>query len=365
MPLPHSSSRICPVLVLSTLLAAAPVEAKRLDGVFTGLQDTEVLVLDYGSGSYDVRILGIDAPEPGQPFADEARAFVQNLAVGRDGAIRFRARNAAGEMVSRVYVGEQDIALELLRAGLAWRLPSASYKPRAEGVADDLTAGEALCKAALRGIWIQPGAVSPWEFRRAPAPEVRSQSFGEPTGLAGGTDENTSKKNGDDNECAIAKNPTNPQQLFVLCNTSTAGLFAARSTNGGATWIYPDPADKTIADGDAGQGISACCDPSLAWDSFGNLYVSYLGASPISVETLLSTDGGATFTQLPTIDVSGNDQQTVVTADIAGGGHVVWVVWNNSGTMTAASPDGTTTVEIDGSPIGIGAFASQRLLVTV
>jgi DtxR family Mn-dependent transcriptional regulator len=36
-----------------------------------------------------------------------------------------------------------------------------------------------------------------------------------------------------------------------------------------------------------------------------------------------------------------------------------------AGTITATSPDGTTTVEIDGHHIGIGAFASQRILVTV
>ncbi|MFP5255475.1 MAG: metal-dependent transcriptional regulator [Acidimicrobiia bacterium] len=35
-----------------------------------------------------------------------------------------------------------------------------------------------------------------------------------------------------------------------------------------------------------------------------------------------------------------------------------------AGTITAASPDGTTTVEIDGRHVGIGAFASQRILVT-
>ena len=40
------------------------------------------------------------------------------------------------------------------------------------------------------------------------------------------------------------------------------------------------------------------------------------------------------------------------------------VVPGRKGTITAASPDGTTTVEIDGRHIGIGAFASQRILVT-
>jgi DtxR family Mn-dependent transcriptional regulator len=35
-----------------------------------------------------------------------------------------------------------------------------------------------------------------------------------------------------------------------------------------------------------------------------------------------------------------------------------------SGTVTAASPDGTITVEIDGRHVGIGSFASARILVT-
>lgn len=37
----------------------------------------------------------------------------------------------------------------------------------------------------------------------------------------------------------------------------------------------------------------------------------------------------------------------------------------NSGVVTASSPDGTTTVEIAGSHVGVGAFASARILVTV
>jgi len=41
------------------------------------------------------------------------------------------------------------------------------------------------------------------------------------------------------------------------------------------------------------------------------------------------------------------------------------VVPGRTGTITASSPDGTTTVEIDGNHVGIGAFASQRILVTI
>jgi DtxR family Mn-dependent transcriptional regulator len=39
------------------------------------------------------------------------------------------------------------------------------------------------------------------------------------------------------------------------------------------------------------------------------------------------------------------------------------IVPGMKGTITASSPDGTTTVEIDGHHVGIGAFASTRILV--
>ena len=41
------------------------------------------------------------------------------------------------------------------------------------------------------------------------------------------------------------------------------------------------------------------------------------------------------------------------------------IVPGRSGQITALSPDGTTTIEIDGNHVGVGSFASERILVTV
>ncbi|MEO6191740.1 MAG: choice-of-anchor D domain-containing protein [Thermoanaerobaculia bacterium] len=157
--------------------------------------------------------------------------------------------------------------------------------------------------------------------------------------LVGGPDIDASQKSGDDNECAISKNPANPNQLFLSCNTTGPGLFAARSLDGGATWTYPDPADKTIADGDAGQGPAACCDPTSSWDSFGNLYLTYIDNSLTTIVTLLSTDGGATFSNLASFSscVQCVDQPTVVAANTSAAGApvAVWIVWNQNNQMVA------------------------------
>lgn len=157
--------------------------------------------------------------------------------------------------------------------------------------------------------------------------------------ITGTVDNDVSQKSGSDSECATAKNPTNPNQVFAFCNTTGAGMFAARSTDGGATWFYPDPSDKTIVDGDPGQGPIACCDPTLAWDTFGNLFITYLGNGPFTVETILSTDGGATFTNLATFTGS-NDQPTVVAANTTqpGAPVAVWIVWNNGSIVARGAP---------------------------
>ncbi len=154
--------------------------------------------------------------------------------------------------------------------------------------------------------------------------------------MTGAADVNVSQLANYQNECSIIKNPTNKLQLFAACNNAGPGLFAARSTNLGQTWTYPDPADRTIADGDVGQGPLACCDPTLAWDTFGNLYVVYLDSGAANVVVLLSTDAGLTFTTLATFAGS-VDQPTVVAADTTDPAAPValWVVWNQSNSMRA------------------------------
>ena len=40
------------------------------------------------------------------------------------------------------------------------------------------------------------------------------------------------------------------------------------------------------------------------------------------------------------------------------------IVPGTSGTITAMAPDGTTTIDIDGQHVGVGAFAAERILVS-
>ena len=99
---------------------------------------------------------------------------------------------------------------------------------------------------------------------------------------------------GNEGEHAIAVNPTNTSNVVAMSTLPdvVAGIAVGVSFNSGHTW-----ARRVIgATGDPLGEI--CCDQQLAWDRFGNLWMTYLLNTSGDVFVALSTDGGRTFTQV-------------------------------------------------------------------
>ncbi|MEV6054831.1 choice-of-anchor P family protein [Streptomyces sp. NPDC052107] len=168
-----------------------------------------------------------------------------------------------------------------------------------------------------------------------------------------GTVVNVTRSAGNQAEGAIAVDPTNPSHLAAVSNNGDgagAGMTAAYSTDHGATWTH-----RTITDGNDGLAKS-CCDPSLSWDSFGNLFLVYLDADTDSgaVHVVLSTDGGRTFSRLADF-ASGDqpDQPTITT-----GAGSVWAVWTDGGHANAVTAVGAKVTGAGAS--GVGAFSAPQ-----
>jgi len=105
---------------------------------------------------------------------------------------------------------------------------------------------------------------------------------------------NVSREAGNQSETTIAISQLDPRRMAIVSNEATGnGLFHGWSNDGGRTW-----STDRIADGD-NLGF-ACCDPSLAADEFGNVFLAYLSSS-ITVKIAISVDGGASFTPLATL----------------------------------------------------------------
>jgi hypothetical protein len=81
----------------------------------------------------------------------------------------------------------------------------------------------------------------------------------------------------------------------------------------------------------AADGLApACCDPSAAFDRFGNLYLTYAHDADHGVEVVRSTDGGASFHSVAKF-TGDLDQPTVAT-----GPDSVWVTFKRGNGVAAA-----------------------------
>ena len=105
-----------------------------------------------------------------------------------------------------------------------------------------------------------------------------------------------SQRHLNESEEAIAVNPVNPSNIVTVTNVGhaeaglTAGMFEGVSFDGGKTWTR-----KLIALGGGDPLGDGCCDPSLSFDSHGNLFMTYLYEVEDQVPVALSTDGGLSF----------------------------------------------------------------------
>ncbi|HKP75401.1 MAG TPA: sialidase family protein, partial [Longimicrobiaceae bacterium] len=141
-------------------------------------------------------------------------------------------------------------------------------------------------------------------------------------------DVTTGRKN--EAECAIAASPVDPGYVYSLCCNSNRMMIGARSVDGGAHW------QKGVGPKGDGPYPVPYCDPSIAWDDFGNLFVAYVGPQG-ELAVLLSVDDGDTFTKLKAF-AGQSDQPTIVAGHASGyGGPLpVWLVWNRAREMFAA-----------------------------
>jgi endonuclease YncB( thermonuclease family) len=133
------------------VVAATSFAGDAIYGKVTEVRSAEVVVLDYGQGTYNVRIVGI-APAAKGAAADRSKEFTSRMVLGKEVHLRFEGRNKAGEMVGKLEVqvpgeGLKDVGLELVKAGLAKREPTYDYKYH------ELSAAEAEARKSKRGVW--------------------------------------------------------------------------------------------------------------------------------------------------------------------------------------------------------------------
>ena len=150
------------ILIWAIFLSAvctAPAFARLIRGRVVEVIDGETLTLDNQGRLRTVRLYGIDAPEPGQPFADAAAEGLRELVLRRVVEVKV-TRFTRQEVVGVVYLGKRNINELMLSRGLAWR-----YFPGSTSQVFSRAQNEA--QRARRGLWSEEAdPVPPWEWRR-------------------------------------------------------------------------------------------------------------------------------------------------------------------------------------------------------
>ena len=124
-----------------------------------------VTCLDEQGRAVKIRLVGIDAPEHGQPYGDAARAA---LAAKIGGAVRVsgEARDQHGRLLGVLWAGDTNVNRALVAEGLAWCF--GGFSPD-----EDIAAAEAEARKARRGLWAGPHPVAPGEWRRLHPPHAQ------------------------------------------------------------------------------------------------------------------------------------------------------------------------------------------------
>jgi rare lipoprotein A (peptidoglycan hydrolase) len=151
----------------------APVRLEALGGenLFEGrvvqALEGDRLQVESGPRRFTVTLDGVDCPEPGQPFAEEARQLAARLAASGPVIVERRRANGPDDFHAVVHLsGCRTLGQEMLRAGLGWP------RTRQDGMEMEKTTADLHQEArtAKRGLWRDGSPVPPWDWRRAQNP---------------------------------------------------------------------------------------------------------------------------------------------------------------------------------------------------
>jgi endonuclease YncB( thermonuclease family) len=164
-------------LVLSVFMAASDAGAAQpwtIEGKVVYVDDGDTLILLQADKSKaSIRLSDIDAPEvshgqgrPGQPFSDQSRKSLTDMARGAQASATCYERDRYERLVCTVFVNGQDLNAEQVRRGMAW-----ANHANARYVRNPQTyVYEKQAKSQAVGLWAGLGQgqapIPPWEWRQ-------------------------------------------------------------------------------------------------------------------------------------------------------------------------------------------------------
>jgi hypothetical protein len=124
-----------------------------------GVSDGDTITVIHRGKGEKIRLYGTDCPEKKQAFGKRAKQFTSNMVFGKTVEVRPVTTDRYGRTIAWVYENGDCLNAELLEAGLAWHYKRYSSEKHLADLENEARQQKA-------GLWSDPHAIPPWDFRR-------------------------------------------------------------------------------------------------------------------------------------------------------------------------------------------------------
>lgn len=195
------------------------VRAASLFGKVIEVNDGDAITVFNLNRQVRVKLMGIDAPETGQPFADVAKQHLRDLVLDKLVTVDYSGLGAQGMIVGKVTVEGVDVCAQMVRDGAAW-FDINNNSRLTEMDREIYSQSEAAARAEKRGLW-QGESIAPWTWAKLQA-ESR---------LPVASSNRTNKPN---------RSPSSSGELTTISLLRSASS-ASTTARGDMSWAKPGP----------------------------------------------------------------------------------------------------------------------------
>ncbi len=148
-------------IVVCIIFMAYSAIAADIIGKVVGIADGDTFtLLLINNTTVNIRLHGIDTPEKGQPFANNAKQFTSNLIFNKQVKVKQTDTDRYGRIVGIVTNPENiNVNEALLKAGLAWHYKKYDSSPNWSKM-------EKEAKTSKIGLWQDANPIPPWVWRK-------------------------------------------------------------------------------------------------------------------------------------------------------------------------------------------------------
>ncbi|MCS6304903.1 MAG: thermonuclease family protein [Nitrospira sp.] len=150
------------ISLLVLLLLFSGADAFPFTGEVVRILDGDTIEVLHNGKAQRVRLHGIDCPEKGQPFGNNAKQAISSLIFAQEVTLQIYGKDKYRRILADVLLADEtNVNHQLVKDGWCWWYRK--YAP-------DNTALEALeneAREEKKGLWIDHDPIPPWEWRKS------------------------------------------------------------------------------------------------------------------------------------------------------------------------------------------------------